>query len=261
MSPRPHTQGVALGFPRPPLRGSELAGQKTVGICPPRASNTQEPGSSWGDSYMPHAQLEPVVRHLRRLARTQCSHDLSDAQLLQRFATHREETAFATLVERHGRLVLGVCRQVLRHEQDAEDAFQATFLVLARKADSLRRQESLGAWLYRVAVNITRTAKANDARRRACERQPAIMSTRHSAEEAPPGDWQPLLHEEVGRLPAKYRAPVVLCYLGGRTNEEAARQLGWPVGTVKGRLARARDLLRARLARRGLAPSAGGVAA
>src|SRR5262249_48415766 len=220
MSPRPHTQGVALGFPRPPLRGSELAGQKTVGICPPRASNTQEPGSSWGDSYMPHAQLEPVVRHLRRLARTQCSHDLSDAQLLQRFATHREETAFATLVQRHGRMVLGVCRQVLRHEQDAEDAFQATFLVLARHAAPIHKNEAGGSWLYRVAYRIAVKAGVDMARQRAREREMGNRLPREAPSEAGWRELQEVLQEELARLPEKYRAPFVLCCLDGRSGAE-----------------------------------------
>src|SRR5262249_20975686 len=142
----------------------------------------------------------------------------------------------------------------------AEDAFQATFLVLARKAVSINKQASLAAWLHRVAVNIARTAKTSAAQRRRHERQAVLMAQSSPVEEAPIDDWRPLLHEEVDRLPEKYRLPVVLCYLKGNTQEEAARQLGWPLGSVKGRLARARDLLRTRLARRGLTLSGGGLA-
>jgi RNA polymerase sigma factor (sigma-70 family) len=185
----------------------------------------------------------------------------SDRSLLEEFVARRDEQAFAGLLRRHGPLVLGVCRQVLRDPHAAEDAFQATFLVLARKAASVREHQALSAWLYRVALNIARTARAAEARRRSCEREAATMSATHSAGTPPTVDWQPVLHEEVGRLPAKYRTPIVLCYLEGKTGEEAAQDLGWPVGTVKGRLARARELLRRRLGRRGVTLASGGVAA
>jgi RNA polymerase sigma factor (sigma-70 family) len=155
--------------------------------------------------------------------------------------------------------VLGTCRRLLRDAHDAEDAFQATFLVLARKAGSIRQRDCLAAWLYRVAVNISRTAARGGACRRAHERAAAALRAVRGAAEAGVPDWQPLLDEEVSRLPRKYREPVVLCYLQGRTHDEAARELGWPVGTVKGRLARARDLLRARLTRRGLALTSAGL--
>jgi RNA polymerase sigma factor (sigma-70 family) len=208
---------------------------------------------------MPHPPLTSVLRCVRALAGAPEA-DASDARLLQQFVEQRDEAAFACLLRRYGPLVLGVCRQVLGELHDAEDAFQATFLILARKAGSVRRGESLGPWLYRVAINVARTARAQAAQRRAHERQAAAMSQASSPDEVPPRDWQPLLHEEVHRLPDKYRVPVVLCYLEGKTNEEAARVLGWPVGTVKGRLARARDLLETRLVRRGLALPAGGLA-
>src|SRR5262245_57618393 len=194
-----------------------------------------------------------VLGYIRSLAGPQGGDGRSDGQLLRQFLARRDEAAFALLLQRHGPLVLGVCRQVLRDTHAAEDAFQATFLVLARKAGSVRRRESLSAWLYRVAYNLARTARAGAARRQAHERQAVTMARAEAGDEAVRDDWQPLLHEEVNRLPAKYRVPVVLCYLDGKTHEEAAREVGWPVGTVKGRLARARDLLRARLTRRGLA--------
>src|SRR5262249_33842770 len=153
------------------------------------------------------------------------------------------EAAFAGLLRRYGPLVLGVCRQVLGDLHAAEDAFQATFLVLACKAASIRRSASLGPWLYRVAVNIAPTAQTPAAQRRLHERQAAAMAPANSVDASSLRDWQPVLHEEVDRLPKKYRLPVVLCYLEGRTHAEAARRLGWPIGTVKGRLSRARGLL------------------
>jgi RNA polymerase sigma factor (sigma-70 family) len=180
----------------------------------------------------------------------------SDAELLERYVTRRDESAFAALVARHGPMVFGVCRRLLRHAQDAEDAFQATFLILVRKAPCIGKRELLGNWLYGVALRVAARAR--------------LMATRHHKRETPdmeriataarePDEASAVpeaIAEEVRRLPAKYRAPVVLCYLEGQTHEEAAGELRWPVGTVKGRLARARELLRTRLTRRGLALSA-----
>jgi len=199
---------------------------------------------------MAHAQLAGVLRHLRRLIGPGHAAVQSDGQLLQRFVAERDEAAFTELVQRHGPLVLGVCRRVLGDAHEADDVFQATFLVLTRKARALNQWGSLGNWLYTVAYRLALRARANVARRRAQERQVEDMPHPAAQEEA----WrelQPVLDTEVNRLPAKYRAPVVLCYLEGRTNEEAARELGWPAGTVKCRLARARQLLRRRLAGRG----------
>jgi RNA polymerase sigma factor (sigma-70 family) len=206
----------------------------------------------------------PIVAVLRYLCHvggaTACA-ERSDAWLLQQFVARRDEDAFAAILERHGPLVWAVCRRVLPQTADAEDAFQATFLVLARKAGSVRRLEALAAWLHRVALNIARTARTAHVRRQAHERQAAVMSEATPVDEALLRDWQPLLHEEVDRLPQKYRAPVILCYFQGMTHDAAARQLRWPIGTVKGRLARARDLLRTRLARRGLTLTSAGLAA
>ncbi len=202
-----------------------------------------------------------VLRYVRNFVTSQECAEGSDRQLLQQFIARRDEHAFAALLQRHDPLVLGACRQVLRDTHDAEDAFQATFLVLARKAASICKHESLAAWLYRVALNISRTAKSGTAQRRTHERRVVLMSETSSPDEGDLRDWQPLIHEEVDRLPEKYRVPVVLCYFKGKTHHEAARELAWPLGTVKGRLARARNLLRTRLGRRGLALSAAGVAA
>jgi RNA polymerase sigma factor (sigma-70 family) len=199
--------------------------------------------------------LTDVLRYICRLAGSERGNEPSDGDLLQQFVAERDEGVFARILERHGPLVFGVCRQVLGNPHDAEDAFQATFLVLARKAAFIRKQEALAAWLHRVALNIARTARSSTAQRRVHERQAVLMSQSSPVDEVALRDWRPVIHEEVDRLPEKYRVGVVLCYLEGKTHEEAARQLGWPLGTVKGRLARARDLLRTRLARRGLALS------
>ncbi len=210
---------------------------------------------------MSTGQLGTVVRYLRRMARAPARGEPRDRHLLERFVTHREDAAFAALVERHGPMVLGVCQRVLQDGHDAEDAFQATFLVLARKAGAIRRQASVGSWLYGVAYRTSLRAKAQAARRRAREREASGMQPVPTcpapAAESARQDLRPLIDAELALLPEKYRAPLVLCYLEGKTNTEAARQLGWSKGTVSGRLARARDVLRRRLARRGLAISAG----
>jgi RNA polymerase sigma factor (sigma-70 family) len=201
-----------------------------------------------------------ILRYIRHLVPSDGGGQHGDRDLLEQFIARHDEAAFAALLARHGPLVLAVCRQVLRDAHDAEDAFQATFLILARKAASIRRQESLAAWLHRVALNVARSARAGTARRCALERQAALLPRPVADADDGSPDWQPLLHEEVSRLPAKYRVPVVLCYLEGKTHAQTAHHLGWPLGTVKGRLARARDLLRTRLVRRGVALSAGGLA-
>jgi RNA polymerase sigma factor (sigma-70 family) len=182
----------------------------------------------------------------------------SDRLLLQRFAARHDEAAFAALVERHGPMVLAVCRRVLRDAHEAEDACQATFLVLARKAGSVRQPELLGNWLYGVANRVARRAQ----RRAAASYARAMRGATMQATESTPDDvvWEDLrrvLDGELDRLPKKYRSAVVLCYLEGLSAEEAARQLRCPRGTILSRLARARDKLRKRLVRRGLALSAG----
>ncbi|HEY7156720.1 MAG TPA: sigma-70 family RNA polymerase sigma factor [Gemmataceae bacterium] len=187
--------------------------------------------------------------------------DISDADLLECFVSRRDEAAFAALVRRHGPMVFGVCRRMLRHAQDAEDAFQATFLVLVRKAADIGRRELLGNWLYGVAARVAARARVAAARRQtreAADMERIAEATRSPAESP---EFAEAIEEEVQRLPTKYRRAVVLCYLEGRTNEEAAGELRWPVGTVKGRLARAREMLRKRLTRRGLVLSTGAIAA
>jgi len=204
------------------------------------------------DSTMANAQLKTVLRYLRDLAGGPSDDALSDGRLLEQFVKEREESAFAKLLERHGPMVLGVCRRVLDEPHDAEDAFQATFLILMRKAGSLDGRRSLAGWLYTVAFHTSLKARAR-AQCRAKHETQAMKPRMH--ETAPSDAWQdlrPLLDGELERLPEKYRLPLVLCYLEGRTHEEAAEQLGWPLGTVKGRLSRARDLLRGRLVRRGV---------
>jgi RNA polymerase sigma factor (sigma-70 family) len=205
---------------------------------------------------MVNDQLGGVVRHIHRLVGPSSLDELTDGQLLERFARQREEAAFATLVRRHGPMVLGVCRRVLHGllgAEDAEDAFQATFLVLFRRARALNRNGSVANWLYTVAYHVALKAKAAAARRQRRERQVLEMPRAGSHLEEVWRDLQPVLDEELSRLPDRYRAPILLCYLEGKTNEEAGRLLGCPTGTIKGRLARARELLRTRLARRGIA--------
>jgi RNA polymerase sigma factor (sigma-70 family) len=183
----------------------------------------------------------------------------TDAQLLAGFRDGGEQAAFAALVRRHGPMVLGVCRRLLGHAQDAEDAFQATFLILARKAASVARGEALAGWLYRVAYRTALEARAALARRRARERQVDKMPEPEAAP-AEAQDWRPLLDRELDALPKKYRVAVVLCDLEGKTRREAARVLGLPENTFSSHLSRARRLLAKRLTRRGLSLSGGALA-
>jgi RNA polymerase sigma factor (sigma-70 family) len=191
------------------------------------------------------------MQMLRRVAARHARDEQADAQLLARFVRQRDEAAFEVLVHRHGPMVWSVCRRLLTQPEDAEDAFQAAFVVLLRRAGSIRDGSLLGNWLYGVAYRVAVRARARAARRAAREKQEMLTEPAATATETTT-DWQHLLHQEVFRLPEKYRLPIVMCYLNGQTNEEAAAALGWPVGTVKGRLSRARELLRVRLARRGV---------
>jgi len=200
-----------------------------------------------------------ILQHLRQWFAVPPA-DKTDGQLLERFVEEADENAFALLVQRYGRLVLNVCRRVLRDHHAADDAFQATFLVLARRATSIRRRESLVSWLYGVALRTALKARARTERQRRQERQVVPVVPFDPCAEADWRDLGPVLDEEVQRLPPRYREAFVLCHLHGQTNEEAARALGWPTGTVKGRLAEARELLRKRLSRRGVMLGAGGLA-
>ena len=204
-----------------------------------------------------------VLRQLGTLFNVGTIRELSDGQLLERFATDRgemAELAFAVLVERHGPMVLRVCRGVLANAHDTQDAFQATFLVLVRKARALWVRDSLGPWLHQVAYRTASCARSAAARRHRHERL-AARSEEAEVRAKPSDELEESLHEEINRLPERYRAAVVLCDLEGCTHEQAARHLGWPVGTVKTRLYRGRERLRGRLLRRGLNPDPGLIAA
>ncbi len=203
---------------------------------------------------MSGSRLGGLLRYLRRVSDAEGT---GDAQLLQRFVRQRDEAAFAELVDRHGPMVLGVRRRVLRDPHDAEDAFQATFLVLAHKARSISRPQALGGWLHCVARRTALRARLDRGRRRT---QDSVLDDLPAAETTQDLAWhelRPALDEEVGRLPRKYREPVVLRHLQEKTYAEAAKDLGLAAGTVSSRLARARDLLRKRLVRRGLTLSSG----
>jgi RNA polymerase sigma factor (sigma-70 family) len=205
------------------------------------------------------ARSGALLKELRTLYAEGVIGSLADGQLLERFVAGRDEAAFEALVERHGPMILQVCRTTLGNDCDAEDAFQATFLVLARRAGSIRRLDSVASWLFGVARRVAARARVDAARRRKHERRAAEMAARSDDREERP-ELGPALCEEVAGLPEKYREVVVLCYLQGHTYEEAARRLGRPIGTVKVRLARARGLLLGRLTRRGLGLPAGAAA-
>jgi RNA polymerase sigma factor (sigma-70 family) len=200
--------------------------------------------------------LALLIQRLRGLLATQPG-GLTDAELLDRYSTHRDEAAFEALVWRYGPLVLGVGRRMMRHEQDMEDVFQATFLTLVRKAGSIAKRESLGSWLHKVAYRIALRARAA-SKRQGLQQQNRVETTAAEPFAEPcHDDLRAVLDEEVNNLPARYRAPFVLCYLEGKTNAEAARQLGCAMGTIASRLSRARERLRKRLSQRGVAlPSA-----
>jgi RNA polymerase sigma factor (sigma-70 family) len=172
----------------------------------------------------------------------------TDGELVARWTADSDRGALELLIRRHGGMVLGVCRRVLGDTPDADDAFQATFLVLVRKAKSLAAPEQVAGWLHGVALRVARKARADRARRRG--REVVVVDLIAPTPPEDTADLRRVLDEELDRLPEKYRLPIVLCELEGRTLEEAARLLGWPVGTVAGRLSRGRDLLRQRLSRR-----------
>ncbi len=204
---------------------------------------------------MVHAPLDAVVRQARRLTLPLGGQGRPDVDLLHDFLAGNDQPAFESIVHRHGPMVLGVCRRVLGNAADADDAFQATFLVLAQQAGSIRKQGSLTSWLYGVAYRMATNARKTSARRRKHEQRAAVTSTA-KAPESPTADWHAVLDEEVRALPVVYREAFVLCCLEQVTGAEAARRLGTKEGTVCSRLARARKLLRERLERRGVSLSA-----
>jgi RNA polymerase sigma factor (sigma-70 family) len=204
---------------------------------------------------MPGSPLSEFIRCLRRMASIGDGEVASDGQLLERFVSRRDESAFETLLARHGPMVLGVCRRILGDPHDAADAFQAVFLILAHKADSIGRPRALGSWLYRIAQRTAVRAKVQRDRRRARQSILDDLPAAETIEELAWSELRQVLDEEVNRLPQKYRAVVLCCYLQEKTYTEAAKSLGLAAGTVSSRLARARDILRKRLLRRGLALS------
>jgi RNA polymerase sigma factor (sigma-70 family) len=205
---------------------------------------------------MANAQVSTLVQHIRNLVGPHHTVHLTDGQLLGEFRAHRDEAAFAALVQRHGSMVLRVCRRVLRHRQDAEDAFQATFLALARNAASIRKRESLASWLHGVAYRMASNAKRAAARRRAHESRAEAPPHKGPGPDLAWREVQAVLDEEIERLPEKYRAVFVPCCLEGQSRADVARQLGLKEGTLSSRLAEARGRLRQRLARRGISLSA-----
>jgi RNA polymerase sigma factor (sigma-70 family) len=206
-------------------------------------------------------RMSKVIQHLRSGCLLPEGADLTDGQLLERFVSRRETAALEVLVRRHGPMVWGVCRRILSNHHDAEDALQATFLVLARKAASVRPSSMVGNWLYGVARQTALKARATVAKRRTRERQVVDMPDPAVKEQDFSGDLQALLDQELSRLPDKYRVAIVLCDLEGETRKQVARQLGLPEGTLAGRLTRGRAMLAKRLARHGLAVTGGALAA
>jgi RNA polymerase sigma factor (sigma-70 family) len=204
---------------------------------------------------MPSRPTVPALQHLCQAVRPSSKSSVPDAVLLDRFLTLRDEAAFELLVWRHGPLVLGVCSRLLDQAADIEDAFQATFLTLLRKSGQIGKRPSVGSWLYKVAYRISLRVRSRAERRAAHERSLVALSVEPQASDQDQAMWRdlrPLLDAEIVRLPERFRMPFILCCLEGKTNSEAARQLGCPRGTIDSRLARARERLRDRLARHGV---------
>lgn len=207
--------------------------------------------------------MKSIFTHICRIAIRGTEADVPDGQLLERFLADGDAASFEALLRRHGPMVLGVCQRVLCHPQDAEDAFQATFLILVQHARSIVARDNVGSWLFGVAYRTAKKARAM-GRRWAKEKQMPRFEGLPPRFEGSSAGTQPelrdLIDQELSQLPEKYRQPVVLCELEGMTHQEAARHLGWPVGTVSGRLSRARVLLGKRLERHGLVFSGGSIA-
>jgi RNA polymerase sigma factor (sigma-70 family) len=206
---------------------------------------------------MPQEPFAAVLDHLRKIYARQKLRGLSDAELLQQFLAERDEASFAALVHRHGSSVMGVCQRVLGDVHEAEDAFQATFMVLVRRAASVRREAPLSNWLCGVAQRVALNARARAAARQRRQRELTDMPRPEPLDEPTWQELRPVLDEEISRLPKKLRAAIVLCYFEGKSYEQAGKELGWPKSTLASRLARARDLLRQRLVQRGITLTAG----
>ncbi len=196
-----------------------------------------------------------LFKQIDRLHRDGTFTAQSDGQLLDRYLSYRDEGAFEAIVNLHGPMVLSLCRRLLRDPRDIEDAFQATFLVLARRAGSIRQREVLSSWLYGVAYRIAVRARSEVLRRRSIETGVPLLDYPADVAARDGDEAGPVLDQELSRLPEKYRAPIVLCYLKEQTHDQAAAELRWPVGTVRSRLARGRELLKQRLTRRGCSPA------
>jgi RNA polymerase sigma-70 factor (ECF subfamily) len=209
----------------------------------------QHDATGVGESALAPASLSRVLSRLRDILGRQDADKQTDGHLLERFLTRREEHAFEVLIRRHGPMVLGVCRRILGNDHDAEDAFQATFLVLVRRGDRIRPRSQVGNWLYGVACRTVLEARRAAARRR--RKETGVKPPTPPAEDVW-AELRPLLDREMSLLPDRYRMPLVPCDLEGLTRKEAARQLGWAEGTVSSRLSRGRELLARRLKRHGL---------
>jgi RNA polymerase sigma factor (sigma-70 family) len=209
-----------------------------------------------GDALMITSPARIVLRHIQNLAVAAAADPCRDQDLLQRFITQGDESAFETLLRRYAALVWAVCRGVLRDWHAVEDAFQATFLTLACKAAAINNQESVSCWLHGVAYRVALKARTATLRRQVRQAQTRNRPPDDPAEDLSWRELRAVLDEELRCLPAKHPAPLLLCYLQGRTRDEAAQELGLPLGTLKGRLEHGRRLLRERLTRRGITLSA-----
>jgi RNA polymerase sigma factor (sigma-70 family) len=234
--------------------------QEKSGSLRPAGGTTTDFQALGDAGSMASASGGPLLTFIRNLA-AGGPDGQTDAESLQRFRANRDEAAFTALMQRHGPMVWGLCRTLLGNAQDAEDVFQATFLVLVRQPASVGKPASVASFLHGVAYRLAMKARAEAARRRVHERQAGVMPKDDPPDDVLWRDLRPILHQEVERLPQKYRLCVVLCYLQGKTNEEAAQLLGIPRGTVLSRLSRARERLRQRLTRRGVSIAGGAMAA
>ena len=209
---------------------------------------------------MPKAPFADLLHYLRHLYPADAGGNSADGELLNRFISAHDEDAFTALVHRHGSMVLSVCQRLLGDRHLAEDSFQATFIVLARRAATIRSRTSLGTWLYAVAQRVALKAKGKTAAWRNRERQSGTMTSGHQLNEHTWQELRSILDEEIARLPEKYQAPLVLCYLEAKSHDRAAKELGCAKTTLERRLSRGRELLRLRLIRRGVTLSAAALA-